>query len=174
MKEPVLIVDDNPDNLKLLVFLLTKNGYDVRTACDAEQALASLRESLPRLILMDVQLPGMDGLELTRRLKADPATAHILIVAVTAYAMKSNEEKALAAGCDGYLAKVFQHGITRQYKNWPLLIRMSELVPTDFPMFHSSPQLCCDSQMENSSEAAGCRAYPSRCLRSSLSDQCDQ
>lgn len=105
MSRPILIVDDNPDNLKLLVFLLTKHGHDLRTACDAETALVAVREHRPRLILMDVQLPGIDGLELTGRLKADPATRDIVIVAVTAYAMKTDEAKALAAGCDGYLAK---------------------------------------------------------------------
>jgi CheY-like chemotaxis protein len=101
----VLIVDDNPDNLKLIVFLLTQNGFLVRTAADAQGALESIREHRPRLILMDVQLPGMDGLELTTRLKADPATRDIVIVAVTAYDDKRDEERALAAGCDGYLAK---------------------------------------------------------------------
>lgn len=105
MTEPILIVDDNPDNLKLVVFLLKKHGFSVRTASDAESALVSIREERPRLILMDVQLPGMDGLELTAHLKSDPHTRDILIVAVTAYAMKADEERALAAGCDGYLAK---------------------------------------------------------------------
>lgn len=105
MTGPVLIVDDNPDNLKLLVFLLNKHGHQVKTAMDAESALQTLESFRPKLILMDLQLPGMDGLELTARLKADPATREILVVAVTAYAMKSDEERALAAGCDGYIAK---------------------------------------------------------------------
>lgn len=105
MTGPVLIVDDNPDNLKLLVFLLNKHGHHVKTAMDAESALQTLQTFRPKLILMDLQLPGMDGLELTSRLKADPATRDILVVAVTAYAMKSDEERALAAGCDGYIAK---------------------------------------------------------------------
>ena len=103
--EPILIVDDNPVNLKLIRVLLSGEGYDVRTAVDAEEALAALETFRPRLILMDVQLPGMDGLELTRRLKADPDRANVVIVALTAYAMKGDEQKALEAGCDGYIAK---------------------------------------------------------------------
>jgi two-component system, cell cycle response regulator DivK len=102
---PILIVDDNFVNLKLVRVLLTSEGYDVRTATDAEEALAALGQFQPRLILMDIQLPGTDGLELTRRLKADPATRSIVVVAITAYAMKGDEERARAAGCDGYLAK---------------------------------------------------------------------
>jgi two-component system cell cycle response regulator DivK len=103
--EPLLIVDDNPQNLKLARLLLSAEGYDARTAVDAEHALTLLEEFRPRLILMDIQLPGMDGLELTRRLKAKPETQKIVIVALTAYAMKGDEEKARAAGCDGYIAK---------------------------------------------------------------------
>lgn len=103
--EPILIVDDNPVNLKLARVLLTSEGYEVRTATDAEEALAALRTYRPRLILMDIQLPGMDGLELTRRLKADPAMKGILILGLTAYAMKGDEERAIAAGCDGYILK---------------------------------------------------------------------
>ncbi len=102
---PVLVVDDNPLNLKLAQVALAVEGYDVRTATDAAEALALLRSWRPRLILMDLQLPGMDGLELTRRLKADPATREIRIVAITAFAMKGDDEKARAAGCDGYMPK---------------------------------------------------------------------
>jgi CheY-like chemotaxis protein len=102
---PLLVVDDNPINLKLVKTLLQVEGYEVRTAADAAQALAAVAAFRPRLILMDLQLPGLDGLELTRRLKADPATRDILILAVTAYAMKGDEQKALAAGCDGYVPK---------------------------------------------------------------------
>ena len=103
--DPLLIVDDNPQNLKLARLLLSAEGYDARTAIDAEHALAVLADFTPKLILMDIQLPGMDGLELTRRLKAKPETQKIVIVALTAYAMKGDEEKARAAGCDGYIAK---------------------------------------------------------------------
>ena len=102
---PILIVDDNLSNTKLLAFLLTSKGYAVRTAANADEALAVLRDFQPRLILMDLQLPGIDGLTLTRQIKADPRTSGILIVAATAYAMKGDEEKARAAGCDGYITK---------------------------------------------------------------------
>jgi two-component system cell cycle response regulator DivK len=103
--EPILIVDDNPANLKLARILLRGEGYDVRTATDAEEALSVLRTFIPRLILMDIQLPGMDGLELTRKLKADPLSKNVVILALTAYAMTGDEEKARAAGCDGYVIK---------------------------------------------------------------------
>jgi two-component system cell cycle response regulator DivK len=103
--EPILIVDDNPVNLKLARVLLTSEGYDVRTASDAEEALDILRSFHPRLILMDIQLPGMDGLELTKRLKANPETRDIIILALTAYAMKGDDKKTLDAGCDGYISK---------------------------------------------------------------------
>lgn len=103
--EEILVVDDNAANLKLLSFLLRSRGYQVRIAEDGEQALAMLDTFRPRLILMDLQLPGIDGIALTRQLRASPATADILIVAVTAYAMKGDEQAALAAGCDGYITK---------------------------------------------------------------------
>jgi CheY-like chemotaxis protein len=103
--DPILIVDDNPANLKLARLLFTAEGHDARTAIDAEQAMKLLESFAPKLILMDIQLPGMDGLELTRRLKANPATQNIVIIALTAYAMRGDEDKARAAGCDGYIAK---------------------------------------------------------------------
>ena len=101
----ILIVDDNQANLKLARLLLEGDGYDTRTASDALEALAVLQSFMPSLILMDIQLPGLDGLELTRRLKAQPATKDIVIIALTAYAMKGDEQKARAAGCDGYISK---------------------------------------------------------------------
>ena len=101
----ILIVDDNTANMKLVRVLLSGEGYDVRTALDAEAALAELRSSRPDLILMDIQLPGMDGLELTRKLKSDPATRNIKIVGLTAYAMRGDQERIIAAGCDGYIPK---------------------------------------------------------------------
>ena len=103
--EPILIVDDNPANLKLAKVVLAADGYTVRTAVSADDALSVLRSFRPRLILMDIQLPGMDGLELSRRLKADPKMRDVIIIALTAYAMVGDEERVLAAGCDGYLAK---------------------------------------------------------------------
>jgi two-component system cell cycle response regulator DivK len=101
----VLIVDDNPMNMKLVRVLLTGEGYEVRTAADALEALDILKQWRPLLILMDIQLPGIDGLELTRRLKADPGTEQIIIIGLTAYAMKGDEGRILAAGCDAYIAK---------------------------------------------------------------------
>lgn len=103
--EGVLIVDDNPMNLKLIRVLLAGEGYDVRVAGDAAEALAVLRAFTPRMILMDIQLPGIDGLELARRLKADPAMRDVVILALTAYAMKGDAERMVEAGCDGYVAK---------------------------------------------------------------------
>jgi two-component system cell cycle response regulator DivK len=101
----ILIVDDNAMNIDLVSFLLAADGMQVESAADAAQASACIAAQHPDLILMDIQMPGVDGLELTRRLKADPATRHIPIVALTAYAMKGDEERMLAAGCDGYIAK---------------------------------------------------------------------
>ena len=103
--EPILVVDDNPTNLKLLVALLSMEGFEVRTAADGEEALVMLKSFQPRLILMDLQLPGMNGLALTKMIKADPKTKDTVIIAITAYAMKGDDQKAFAAGCDGYIAK---------------------------------------------------------------------
>lgn len=105
MKAPILVVDDNLANATLLTYLLEQEGYETRSAADALEAMAILETFTPRLIMMDLQLPGMDGLELTRRLKADPYRRKILIVALTAYAMKGDEERALGAGCDAYVSK---------------------------------------------------------------------
>lgn len=105
MRELVLIVDDNPVNAKLERVLLEKAGYEVAVAPDAHAALDVLTGRLPALILMDLQLPGMDGFTLTRRLRQDPATAALPIVAVTAYAMNGDEARALESGCNGYLTK---------------------------------------------------------------------
>ena len=104
-REKILIVDDNPTNLKLVAYLMTASGYQVATALDADAAIAAIDRDRPRLILMDLQLPGTDGLELTRRLKADPVTREIIVVAVTAFAMKGDQDRAMAAGCDDYVTK---------------------------------------------------------------------
>jgi len=103
--EPILVVDDNDANLELVRDLLEDQGYRVRVAIDANDAIAVLHDFRPRLILMDIQLPGMDGLTLTRMLKANPSMRDIRIVGLTGYAMAGDEERILAAGCDGYLAK---------------------------------------------------------------------
>jgi CheY-like chemotaxis protein len=105
MKKQILVVEDNAVNLELATDLLEVNGFAVHPATTAEQALRRARELLPDLILMDVSLPGVDGLAATRVLRADPATQHLTIVALTAHAMRGDEELALAAGCDGYLSK---------------------------------------------------------------------
>jgi two-component system, cell cycle response regulator DivK len=103
--EPILIVDDTPVNLKLTRILLVNEGYTVLTAGSAEEALDLLRDHHPHLVLADIQLPGMDGLEFTRRVKKDESTRDILVVALTAFAMKGDEQKAIDAGCDGYITK---------------------------------------------------------------------
>ncbi|MDB6037824.1 MAG: two-component response regulator [Verrucomicrobiales bacterium] len=101
----ILVVDDNPTNLKLVSEMLEFDGYQILKAIDAEEAQETIKVSIPDLILMDIALPGMDGLTLTRLLKADPRTRQIIIVALTAFAMKGDEAKAREAGCDGYITK---------------------------------------------------------------------
>lgn len=105
----VLIVEDNPANMRLAVFLLRMAGHHVLTATDAEAGLVMARERQPGLIVMDMQLPGMDGLEATMRLKRDGATRGIPVIALTALAMKGDEERIRAAGCDGYIAKPIRY-----------------------------------------------------------------
>jgi two-component system, cell cycle response regulator DivK len=104
-KDVILIVDDNEMNLKLLSWLLEKNGYEVHVATDATTARATVRAVRPQLVLMDIQLPDIDGLQLTREFKADPELRHIPVVAVTSYAMKGDRQRSLDAGCDGYITK---------------------------------------------------------------------
>jgi CheY-like chemotaxis protein len=101
----ILVVDDNPINLKLVADLLAFEGYRVLKAEDGEQAAASVEAEPPDLILLDVDLPGIDGLTLTRRLKGDVRTGDIIIVALTAFAMKADRQRAMAAGCDAYVTK---------------------------------------------------------------------
>ncbi|TPG10144.1 response regulator [Rhodanobacter glycinis] len=105
MTQRILVVDDNPTNLKLAMCVLELEGYRVDQAVDAEQALIFLRDIVPDLIFMDISLPGMDGLTLTRMLKDQDRFKHVPIVALTAFAMKGDEERAREAGCDGYIAK---------------------------------------------------------------------
>jgi CheY-like chemotaxis protein len=101
----VLLVEDNEDNLAIYTTFLTHSGYSVIAANDGEAALVAARERRPGLILMDVSIPKIDGWEVTRRLKADPATADIVIVALTAHALASDREMARSVGCDGYISK---------------------------------------------------------------------
>ena len=112
MKTTVLVVDDNPTNLKLACDLLAMEGYDGLRAAEAEQARTVLGDSTIDIILMDIELPGTDGLTLTRVLKADERTKEIPIVALTAFAMKGDDQKAFEAGCVGYIAKPID---TRQF-----------------------------------------------------------
>lgn len=101
----VLIVDDNAMNIAIAQAVLLEERFDVETAADGVEAMRKVASFRPDLILMDIQMPGKDGLEVTRELKADAATRHICIVAFTAFAMRGDEAKMLAAGCDGYLSK---------------------------------------------------------------------
>lgn len=101
----VLVVEDNPANMTLATFLLKSAGYAVLSATNAEAGLALARREQPDLVLMDIQLPGMDGLEACASLKRDQATRDIPVIALTALAMKGDEERIRAAGCDGYIAK---------------------------------------------------------------------
>jgi two-component system cell cycle response regulator DivK len=105
----VLVVEDNPTNMRLAVFLLRSVGHVVFSANDAEVGLTLAREQQPDLILMDIQLPGMDGLAATVALKADAATRSIPVIALTALAMKGDEARIRAAGCDGYIAKPMRY-----------------------------------------------------------------
>jgi len=101
----ILIVDDNSVNLKLASDVLEYEGYEVDRAVDAEAAQQLIERRMPDLILMDIALPGMDGLALTRLIKGDESLRHIPIIAMTAFAMKGDEERTREAGCDGYIAK---------------------------------------------------------------------
>ena len=105
MSRCVLVVEDNALNLELARIILEVNGYEVLPALDADECLAVLAARRPDLILMDVGLPGKDGLQLTRELRADPATHDLLIVAMTAHAMADDARRVMEAGCDGYLTK---------------------------------------------------------------------
>jgi two-component system cell cycle response regulator DivK len=117
----ILLVEDNAVNRRLVVFLLRSQGYQIREATSAQEAFDILKTDSADLILMDIQLPGMDGLEATTKLKAEPATANIPVIAVTSYAMAGDREKALAAGCSGYVTKpidktIFLAEISRHLK----------------------------------------------------------
>ncbi|MCP5197818.1 MAG: response regulator [Gammaproteobacteria bacterium] len=105
----VLVIEDNPTNMKLAVFLLEKEGYEVKQAIDAEEGLRLARAQYPDLILMDVKLPGMDGLTAARYLKNEALTKNTKIIAFTAHAMTSDREKIESAGCDGYITKPIRY-----------------------------------------------------------------
>ncbi|HEV8123527.1 MAG TPA: response regulator [Gemmatimonadales bacterium] len=105
----VLVVEDNAANMTLAIFLLESAGHTVLSATDAEAGLTLARDQHPNLILMDIQLPGMDGLEATALLRKDDTTRAIPVIALTALAMKGDEERIRAAGCDGYIAKPLRY-----------------------------------------------------------------
>ena len=105
----ILVIEDNPANMRLAVLVLEKAGHVVACAGDAESGLLQARAAPPDLILMDIQLPAMDGLEATRLLRRDPATAAIPVIALTALAMKEDRERSIAAGCNGYIAKPLRY-----------------------------------------------------------------
>jgi two-component system cell cycle response regulator DivK len=121
MSKRILVVDDQPDNRQIIRDLLSTTDYELTEAENGDQALAAVAEQRPDLILMDIQLPIMDGYEATRRIKADPALRSIPIIAVTSYALGGEEQKARAAGCDGYVTKPFS---PRQ-----LLAKIREFLP---------------------------------------------
>ncbi|MET0852562.1 MAG: response regulator [Candidatus Rokuibacteriota bacterium] len=107
MSKRILAIDDQEDNRRILHDLLTAVGYEVLEAVDGEDAVAQAEAQVPDLILMDIQLPGIDGYEATRRIKANPALARIPVIAVTSYALTGDEDKAMEAGCDAYIAKPY-------------------------------------------------------------------
>lgn len=103
----ILIIEDNPTNMRLAKTALMKHEFDILTASSADEALKILVDNTPDLILMDIQLPGVDGLQLTSYLKDNPQTKDIIIIALTAYASNLDQEKAMAAGCDGFISKPY-------------------------------------------------------------------
>jgi len=125
MTNRVLVIEDTEDNRQIMRDLLTNAGYDLIEAVDGAEGLAKAKEHRPDLILMDIQLPILDGYEVTRRIKADPALKHIPIIAVTSYALSGDESKTRAAGCDAYVAKPFS---PRQ-----LLSKVREFLPLEAP-----------------------------------------
>jgi two-component system, cell cycle response regulator DivK len=107
MSKRILVVEDQDDNRRILRDLLTASGYELIEAVDGEQGVTAAQQERPDLILMDIQLPGIDGYEVTRRIKANEALRHIPIIAVTSYALSGDDQKAFEAGCDAYVTKPF-------------------------------------------------------------------
>lgn len=107
MSKSILVIEDHEDNRRILRDLLTNAGYTVIEVATGEEGVASAETNLPDLILMDIQLPGLDGYEATRRIKANPALQHIPVIAVTSYGLSGDDAKAFTAGCDAYVAKPF-------------------------------------------------------------------
>ena len=107
MSKRILVIEDQEDNRKIVRDLLTASGYELVEATTGEEGLDRAESERPDLILMDIQLPGIDGYEVTRRIKANPGLRHIPIIVVTSYALSGDDKKAFAAGCDGYVTKPF-------------------------------------------------------------------
>lgn len=114
MAKKILVVEDDTDNRRIVAKVLSVDGYEVVEATDGLEALERARTERPHLILMDLALPNMDGWEATRRLKGDPETRHIPVVALTAVAMRGDEEQARAAGCDDYISKPARPAVIRE------------------------------------------------------------
>ena len=134
----VLVIEDNPDNLALAAFLLESVGHTVIAARDAEAGLTLAHDRRPDLVLMDIQLPGMDGLEATALLKRDDATRHIPVIALTALAMRGDEARIRAAGCDGYIAKPWHYpdflaAVAAQLARSAAVRRLSDAQPAPCP-----------------------------------------
>ncbi len=125
----ILLIEDHEDNRRIVRDLLTSTGYELVEAVTGEDGVTMAATEAPDLILMDIQLPGIDGYEATRRIKADPAARHIPIIAVTSYALSGDETVARAAGCDGYVTKPFSPRV--------LLAKIREYVDSERP--HPSP-----------------------------------
>jgi two-component system cell cycle response regulator DivK len=107
MSQRILVIEDNEDNRRIVRDLLTSVGYEILEAVTGEEGVTAAGTQVPDLILMDIQLPGLDGYDATRRIKADPTLRHIPIIAVTSYALSGDDVKAYEAGCDGYVSKPF-------------------------------------------------------------------
>ena len=107
MSKRILVIEDQEDNRRIVRDLLTSVGYEIIEAVTGEEGVTAAESHVPDLILMDIQLPGLDGYEATRRIKANPALLHIPIIAVTSYALSGDDVKAFAAGCNGYVSKPF-------------------------------------------------------------------
>ena len=123
MSKRILVVEDQPDNRQIIRDMLADTGYEIAEAENGEEALAAIAKARPDLILMDIQLPVMDGYAATRRIKTDPALKSIPIIAVTSYALSGDEDKAREAGCNAYVAK--------PYSPRALLAKIREYCPND-------------------------------------------
>ena len=122
MSKRILVIEDQEDNRQIVRDLMTASGYELIEATTGEEGLEAAARERPDLILMDIQLPGIDGYEVTRRIKADPKLRQISIIAVTSYALSRDDKKAFAAGCDGY--------VTKPYSPRLLLAKIREYLPS--------------------------------------------